>query len=176
MMMKKTAVALLTGMTLTSMVYAESSPGDRKFIGLEIGAGSVQGDTIGAPNHEGDAVEYGIRLGAQTNEWRTTFLFDYFDSSDDDQNVEKGLLTVDYFFYNSGTEMNVRPFIGVNLGYANYESTFFDDSGFLYGGQAGIVIGITPDIDIDLSYRYSLSEIDVMDHAASFTFGVNYLF
>ena len=174
--MKRTVVALLAGMALGSAVYAESAPGDRKFIGLEVGAGQVQGDTLFAPNHDGDAVEYGVRLGAQTEEWRTMFIFDYFDSSDDDQSVEKGLLTVDYFIYNSGTEMSIRPFIGINVGYANYESTFFDDSGFLYGGQAGVVIGITPQIDLDLSYRYSLSEMDVMDHTSSFTFGFNYLF
>jgi hypothetical protein len=174
--MKKTMTALLTGMVLTSTIYAESAPGDRKFIGLEVGAGSVQGDTLIEPNHEGDTVEYGVRLGAQTDEWRTTFIFDYFDSSDDDQNVEKGLIAVDYFFYNDGGNSVVRPFIGVNVGYANYESTYFDDSGFLYGGQVGIVIGITSQIDLDLSYRYSLSEMDIMDHASSFTFGINYLF
>ena len=174
--MKRTVAALLAGMALGSVVYAESAPGDRKFIGLEVGAGQVQGDTLVAPNHDGNAVEYGVRLGAQTDEWRTMFVFDYFDSSDDDQNVEKGLLTVDYFVYNSGTEMSVRPFIGINIGYANYESTFFDDSGFLYGGQVGVVVGITPQIDLDLSYRYSLSEMDIMDHTSSFTFGFNYLF
>ena len=174
--MKKIVISLLAGMTLGSALYAESAPGDRKFIGLEVGAGAVQGNTLAEPNHEGNAVEYGVRLGAQTEEWRTTFIFDYFDSSDDDQNVEKGLVAVDYFFYNSGTDMSVRPFIGVNLGYANYESTYFDDSGFLYGGQVGVVVGITPQIDLDLSYRYSLSEMNVMDHTSSFTFGFNYLF
>ena len=163
-------------MVLGSSVYAGSAPGDRKFIGLEVGAGSVQGDTFNELNHEGNTVEYGIRLGAQTEEWRTMFVFDYFDSTDDDQNVEKGLVSVDYFFYNSGNDVSVRPFIGANVGYANYESTFLDDSGFIYGGQAGVVIGITPQIDLDISYRYSLSEIGIMDHASSFTFGVNYLF
>jgi len=175
-MMKKTVVALIAGMALGSSVYAESAPGDNKFLGLEVGAATVQGDTFTELGHDGDAVEYGVRLGAQTEEWRTMFTFDYFDSSDDDQNVEKGLLTVDYFIYNSGTEMSVRPFIGLNIGYANYESTAIDDSGFLYGGQAGVVIGITPQIDLDISYRYSLSEMDVMDHTGSIVFGFNYLF
>lgn len=175
-MMKKTVVALVAGMALANSVYAESAPGDRKFLGLEIGAGMVQGDTFTELNHDGNAVEYGIRLGAQTDEWRTTFAFDYFDSSDDDQNVEKFIGTVDYFIYNSGGDISVRPFIGVNIGYANYESTAIDDSGFLYGGQAGVVIGITPQIDLDISYRYSLSEMDVMDHAGSVMFGFNYLF
>jgi len=174
--MRKVAMSMVVGMVLASTVYAESAPGDRKFIGLEVGAGAVQGKTLSEPSHEGNAVEYGVRLGAQTDEWRTTFIFDYFDSGDDDQNVEKGLVTVDYFFYNTGGDVGVRPFIGANFGYANYESTFVDDSGFLYGGQVGVVIGITPQIDLDLSYRYSLSSSDVMDHSASFTFGFNYLF
>jgi len=174
--MKKTVAIMLAGMALGSAVYAESAPGDKKFIGLEVGAGAVQGDKMYASNYDGDEIEYGIRLGAQTDEWRTMFVFDYFDSSDDDQNVEKGLLTVDYFINSGATEMRIKPFVGVNIGYANYESTGVDDSGFLYGGQAGVVIGVAPEIDLDLSYRYSLSEMDVMDHASSFTFGFNYLF
>ena len=175
-MIRKIGLAILTGITLVSTAYAESAPGDKKFLGLEVGAGTVQGNTFTELNHEGSAVEYGVRLGAQTEEWRTMFTFDYFDSSDDDQNVEKLMITVDYFLYNSGGEVSVRPFIGLNAGYANYESTAFDESGLLYGGQAGVVIGITPQIDIDLSYRYSLSEMDSMDHAGTIMFGINYLF
>jgi len=175
-MMKKTVMAFVAGMALASSVYAESAPGDRKFLGLEVGAGMVQGNTLVDFNHEGTAVEFGIRLGAQTDEWRTTFAFDYFDSSDDDQNVEKLIATVDYFIYNSGGETSVRPYVGINLGYANYESSFIDSSGFLYGGQAGVVVGITPQIDLDISYRYSLSEMDEMDHIGSVMFGINYLF
>ena len=163
------ALALATG------VYADELGTSQRFIGLEIGAGQVQGDTLVEPGHEGDAVEYGLRIGAQDGQWRTTFLFDYFDSSDDDQNVEKGMLTVDYFFLDSMAN-SVRPFIGINLGYANYESTFFDDSGVLYGGQVGVVVGLTESIDLDIAYRYSLSEIDIMDHSSEIMFGVNYLF
>lgn len=175
-MMKKTVVALLAGMALGSSVYAGSAPGDKKFLGLEVGAATVKGDTFYELNREGTAAEYGVRLGAQTDEWRTMFTFDYFDSSDDDQNVEKALVTVDYFVYNSGTEVSVRPFVGLNVGYANYESTGVDVSGIVYGGQAGVVIGITPEIDLDLSYRYSLSQTDEFDSMGTIVFGFNYLF
>ncbi len=172
--MKKQLLTGLSAILLASGAYADELGSSLRFIGLEIGAGQVQGKTLTEPGHEGDAIEYGIRIGAQDGQWRTTFLFDYFDSSDDDQNVEKGMLTVDYFFLEESS--TVRPFIGVNLGYANYESTFVDDSGILYGGQVGIVVGLTENIDLDLSFRYSLSEIDVMDHSSEIMLGVNYLF
>ncbi len=173
--MTKKLLGGLTAFALATSLYADELGSSQRFIGLEIGAGQVQGDTPVEIGHEGDAIEYGLRIGAQDGQWRTTFLFDYFDSSDDDQNVEKGMLTVDYFFLDSLSN-SVRPFIGVNLGYANYESTFFDDSGVLYGGQVGVVVGLTESIDLDIAFRYSLSDIDIMDHTSEIMLGVNYLF
>ncbi len=174
-MVKKIATTLLC-VTLGSSLYAENISYGKGFIGLEVGAGMVQGDVGGffpELDHEGDAVEYGIRLGAQTAEWRTMLLFDYFDSEDDNQNVEKGYLTVDYLFAN---ESSLKPFIGVNVGYMNYESTFVEDDGFLYGGQAGFIVNVAETVDLDLSYRYSLSDADTLDHVSSIVFGVNYLY
>jgi len=172
-MMKKIIIACVY-MAMGSSVYASDAQG---FVGVEIGAASVKGDTYVEPRHEGDAVEFGLRIGAQSDEWRTTFGFDYFDSSSDDQNVERGMLTLDYFFLN-GTQykMEYRPFIGMNIGYANYESTTIDDSDFIYGAQAGVVVNLIDQIDIDLSYRYSLSASDVFDHQSGIYFGVNYLY
>jgi opacity protein-like surface antigen len=127
------------------------------------------------PDFVGDYdVEFGVRIGAQNGQWRTMFIFDYYDSSDNDQNVEQGYLALDYFVFEN--ESKFKPYIGVNIGYANYESTYVDDSGFLYGGQAGILFGVTETIDMDISYRYSLSDADAFDHIGSIIFGVNYLF
>ena len=176
-MVKKIAMVLLCTV-LGSSLYAENMTTGKGFLGLEVGYASVQGDVGGffpELDREGDAVEYGIRLGAQTSEWRTMLLFDYYDSSDDDQNMEKGYLTVDYFFLQDDTSA-FRPFIGVNVGYANYESTDVDENGALYGAQAGIVVNVAESIDLDLSYRYSLSSMDALDHVGSVVFGLNYLY
>jgi len=182
-MLKKVAMTLLC-MTLGSTLYAgEDIFTSKTFVGLEVGYAEVQGDVgylvddmeIIEPDFVGDYdVEFGIRIGAQNDEWRTTFIFDYYDSSDNDQNIEKGYLTLDYFLFSNGSAL--KPYIGVNVGYANYESTFVDDSGFLYGGQAGIVIDVAEMINLDLSYRYSLSDADALDHIGSIVFGVNYIF
>ncbi len=175
-MIKKIAIVLLCTVLGSSLYAAEQNFGNKGFIGLEVGYGTVDGDIFTGQKHEGDAVEYGLRLGAQTDEWRTTFAFNYFDSSDDDQTVEKGYLMIDYFFMDSDIDTVVRPYIGANLGYANYESTLVDASGMIYGGQVGISMRAGESVDIDLSFRYSLGDVDELNNVSSITLAVNYLY
>ena len=182
-MVKKMAIAFLC-VALGSTLYARDDITESNtFVGLEVGYAEVQGDVghmiddmaIIEPNFVGDyAVEFGIRIGAQRDQWRTTFIFDYYDSEDNDQNVEKGYLTIDYFVLEK--ESAIRPYIGLNVGYASYESSYVEDSGFLYGAQAGIVANVAEMINIDLGYRYSLSDADALDHIGSVVFGINYIF
>ena len=178
-MMRKAAVFLMS-IGLGTSLYGIDISRSKTFIGLEIGYTEVQG-TRGYGNNSfeydfiGDnELEFGFRIGAQNGQWRTTFLFDYYDSTDNDQNYEKGLFTIDYFLFESDSPL--KPYIGFNIGYANYESTYVDDSGFLYGGQAGIVLEAGEVINLDLGYRYSLSQADDLDHIGSVVFGVNYIF
>ena len=189
-MVKKIAATLLCT-ALGSTLYArddisQSSP----FIGVEIGYATVQGDVGGffpaeiIRDYEGSDIEYGIRLGAQMNEWRTTLVFDYFDSDDDDmkQNYEKGLASIDYFpIYDKSN--TIEPYIGLNVGYLNYESTNdIDMSGFIYGAQAGVIVKVNESIEMDLMYRYSLSNATqddrdaALDHIGSIVFGINYIY
>ena len=185
-MVKKIAIALLCTV-LGSSLYADISQA-KGFIGLEVGAAAIHADAnrvfVRENNHRGSDAEYGFRLGAQTDTWRSMFVFDYFNSNDDNQNYEKGLLEVDYFFLSSNLsdDVSFKPYIGVNIGYMNYESdrTLYmfsiDESGLLYGGQVGFAVGITDSIDFDLMYRYSITDAKHTDHIESFLFGINYLF
>jgi len=142
-MLKKIAVALLCAALGSSLYARDDISQSRTFIGLELGYVEVQGDTFYDIGYVGDYdVEFGFRIGAEKDEWRTTFLFDYYDSSDNDQNVEKGLLMLDYFLFSSDSELNVRPFVGANVGLINYESTGVDVTDFTYGGQAGVIVGL----------------------------------
>jgi len=174
-MIKKVVVAFLC-MIIGSSLYARDDISTSKtFVGFEVGYAEVQGDRFGEQDFVGDYdIEFGIRIGAQRDQWRTTFIFDYYDSADNDQNIEKGYLTVDYFILEE--ESIIRPYIGLNVGYANYESTFIEDSGFLYGAQAGIVLNVAKKVNFDLGYRYSLSNADALDHIGSAILGVNYIF
>jgi hypothetical protein len=182
-MMKKLVIILLCIVSWNALNANDDVFTSKTFIGLEVGYAEVQGDVgrlegdmvVIEPNFKGDNdVEFGVRIGAQNEQWRTTFIFDYYDSSDNDQNIEKGYLTLDYFVLEK--ESTVRPYIGVNIGYANYESSYVEDSGFLYGAQAGIVLEAGDMINLDLGYRYTLSDLDALDHIGSIVFCVHYLF
>ena len=173
-MMKK-IVAVLLGTMIGSSLYAGNYDTNTKgFLGLEIGAGSVDGDRSDGLKHNGNAAEYGLRIGAQNEEWRATFALDYFNSNSDDQIMQKGYGMVDYFFM--GSDAAIRPFVGANAGYAHYESTLVDANGFLYGAQAGIVFGIGENIDLDLSYRYSLMQVNTVNNTGNIVFGFNYVY
>lgn len=174
-MIKKMVMVLISTLMGTSLYAGNYDTNTKGFIGLEVGYGTVEGDTSGAFKHQGDAVEYGLRLGAQNDEWRATFSGTYFDSGSDDQSVQKFLGMVDYFLF-SESDMKVRPFIGANVGYGRYESTFVDTTGFLYGGQAGFVVGVGDNIDLDLSYRYILFESEAVNSAGNIVFGLNYVY
>jgi len=66
--------------------------------------------------------------------------------------------------------------MGINMGYANYESVGVEDDAFTYGAQVGFVVEVTEDIDVDLGYRYTLSSGDKYDHTGSIVLGANYFF
>jgi len=175
-MIKKMAIVLVSTVLGSSLYAGNYDTATKGFIGLEVGAATVDGQRLNDKSHEGSGVEYGLRFGAQSEDWRATFTFDYFDSSGDDQNVEKGLMLIDYFFIKNDSELNIRPFIGANVGLINYESTGVDATDFIYGGQAGVVVGVGESVDLDLSYRYSLSGSEKVNNLGSIVFGLNYLY
>jgi opacity protein-like surface antigen len=174
-MLKKVVMSGLLAMGVAGSLYAEEGglPSSEKIIGIEVGGGKIQADTIlGGYDYTGNDVTYGVRLGAQNTEWRTLLIFDYYDNSDDDQKYFKGLASFDYLL----TDTEVKPYIGLNLGYIDYTSESYDDSGFLYGGQVGLMYRIAENIQIDVTYRYSFVEADHINHTEDIVFGVNYIF
>ncbi len=190
-MVKKVTIALLCTVLGSTLYAKDDSSNGKPFIGLEIGYATVQGDVGGffpgdiIRDYEGSDVEYGIHIGSQNEEWRAMFGFNYFDSTKDDkaQNYTKGLVSLDYFFLNAQKDNSFKPYFGANLGYINYESTDnIDMSGFIYGAQAGIVFSVTDNIDLDVMYRYSLSNATQddrdasLDHVGSIVFGINYVY
>jgi len=169
-MVKKIGMVLLCT-ALGSSVYAREISESQKFIGVEVSITEVQGEQ---PNDKSDDITYGLRLGAQNEKWRTMFTLNYFDSGE--HNVEKLFLSIDYFFLKTDVMDNyaLQPYLGLNVGYMNFESTGVDESGFLYGMQGGVLLDVTEEIGLDLGYRYSLSNSDALDHTGDVVFGINY--
>jgi len=175
-MSKKLGFVLLCAL-LGTVVEAEDVSESQKFIGVEVTMAEVQGDVVRRVDPEiSQGAGFGLRLGAQNNEWRTMFTFNYFDN--EARNVEKLFLSIDYFFLKSDITENyaIQPYIGMNIGYMNYEAVGIDESGMLYGGQVGGIFSLSESIDFDLGYRYSLSAADALDHTGDVVFGLSYLY
>jgi len=172
---------------LCTAIYAESKGESKTFVGLEAGPGKIFNGvttTLGdISDSDNDTVVYGFRIGAERNEWRSTLLYSYEENDDNNQDISKGMLTVDYFLIDyEHSSARFRPYIGLNAGYAFYQASneatgsgAIDEAGPLYGAQAGLSIGFSS-LDIDLLYRYSSIDISEVDHSESLILGVNYFF
>jgi len=173
--MKKT---LALAAILATGAYAENFTTSQTFIGLDLGYSQVKGyiNDGGTIRYEDDGdIQFGFKVGAQNDEWRTTFIFGYYDNGDTNQNVEEYLITVDYFLTDESSTL--RPYIGANVGYANYESDLIEDEGgVIYGAQIGFTVDVADHLNVDLSYRYSATDYDELDYIGGVMFGVNYLF
>ena len=184
--MRKIIATVFLGLMLSSSLFAENYSTGKKFIGVEVGAAELQGGVYMDLNdpfsydqfYRGSDVTFGLRVGAQNDNYRTMLLFDYYDNTDEDQNLELGLISIDYYIISSEAgSVTIKPFIGINVGYASYESTLVEESDFVYGGQAGVVVNVSEKIDVDLSYRYSLTyESFNLDHFGVIMLGLNYLY
>ncbi|CAA6819450.1 MAG: Unknown protein [uncultured Sulfurovum sp.] len=175
-MMRKIGIVLFCTVFVGTL-YARDITESQKFIGIEAGISEVQGgiaSEIDGSTSKGTT--FGLRVGARAEEWRTLFSVNNFD--DEGRNVEKLLLAVDYLFLGEDALVDyaMQPYIGLNAGYANYESLGVDEDGFLYGGQAGIIVDIVEELSLDIGFRYSLSSSDALDHTQDIIFGMDYKF
>lgn len=168
-MTRQLAIAFLY-IALGSLLHAEGFIDNQKIIGIEIGSTEVQGDQ---PDDESRDVSFGLRVGAENDEWRTMFTLNLFDS--DEHNLEKIVLTVDYLFFNAD-EYALQPYFGLNAGYFNFESNKVDASGIMYGAQFGLAYDVAENVGLDLGYRYSISGSDGFDHSGDIIFAIDYQF
>ncbi len=189
-MVKKIAIGILA-VALTGSLYADNYSVGQKFVGVELGNTNLDRDVQVNSGESGptsdSSIEYGFRLGAQNEEWRTTVLYTYY--NDDDSNFEdtmhKGSLNLDYFIWSTDAGgMKIKPFIGGHVGYMSYDAEgtiTADGSGFFYGGQAGAALAVGEVVELDLFYRYSFTDLkDIpeisLDNTGSIVFGLNYFF
>jgi len=121
----------------------------------------------------------GFRFGSPDENWRTTISGHNFNKKS--QKYSGGFLSFDRFIWSSLYESDsiiFKPYLGAHIGWLRYEdsNSNVEDSGYLYGGEAGVVLNVLQQVDFDFGYRYSVSDIDKVDDIGSFIFAVNYLY
>ena len=176
-MRKKAWIPLMVaGMVLGASAgdYDMEANPSKVFMGIQLSEAWVQGTHNTDLNYATSGLGYGFRLGADNGEWRTSISVDKMNN--DKVSYERADLLVDYMFLMPQMqEMGLRPYIGFNVGYANYEAEGgINENGITYGGQAGIVYDLGDQIDIDVNYKYSMSRAAAFDHVGNLGIGINY--
>ena len=181
--MKKIAAGLLAVALSSSLYASENYSEGRTFVGAEVGfvkldaSANLHNTATGAnsPTYESRSdsnTAYGFHIGAQDADWRTTLLYSYYDNEEgkNSETIHKGGLYLDYFILQSEAgSVTFMPYIGGHVGYMSYEWTEdvgngvsqvnADDANFYYGGQIGVAVMIEESFQLDLSYRYSLTNL-----------------
>jgi hypothetical protein len=170
---------LLIVILLITTSFPKDEFASERFLGIEAGYGEVQTrNVIGVPSST-RGVEFGFRFGAQNEEWRTTLSGHNFNK--ENQNYFRGMLSLDRFVWSSlyrGDNIVFKPYLGGHIGWMKYvdSAVGVEDSGYVYGGQVGVVLNVLQEVDFDFGYRYSISNLDKVDDIGSFLFAVNYLY
>ena len=89
------------------------------------------------------------------------------------------MLAFDRFLWSSLYETDrivFKPYLGGHVGWLKYSDNSIEDNGFIYGTQAGLAWNVIKEIDFDLGYRYSFSDLKGVDDIGSVVFAINYLY
>jgi len=163
-------VVLLTLFITT--LFSNQAPESFSFFGLSGSQNKMSFSTSSTLPGE-NATLPGLRYGQQTLDWRTMFTIsgkkDMYDLSVE---IDKILLD-DMFGY-----PEVRPYLGLTLGYLHYENVSIEEEdGYYYGGAFGFVVYLTDNIDLDISYQYKkVKDIDALNTLKGPSIGIHYFY
>ena len=168
-------ILLLSLLTFT-LSEAKDAFSSERFLGIEVGYSTAQYEQKGYSKKNSDP-EYGFRIGAQNKDWRTTLIGNV--AHEDNNKYQKALLTFDKFIWQSLYEKDhvmFKPYLGGHIGWVKHTADDISESGMLYGGEMGVVWNVMDEVDFDLSYRYSFTNLDTLDSLDAMTLGVNYIY
>lgn len=173
-MFKKISLAIIFVSSLASAVDDFSS---ERLLGIEVGYTTVNTKDGGVFDKSSSNPEFGLKLGAQNEEWRTTLHLNFMKA--EERSYQKAMIDFDRFVWASlyKTDSIVfKPYLGGHIGWLRYSDDLSSANGLAYGGQMGLALNVLNEVDFDLGYRYTLTDIENVDDIGSFNFSVNYLY
>jgi len=165
-----------TALTMT-LAYAVDDFSSERLLGIEVGYTTVNSRDAGIFNKTNSSPEFGLKLGAQNEEWRTTLHLNFMKAKE--RSYQKAMIDFDRFVWASLYKTDnivFKPYLGGHIGWLRYTADLETDSGLAYGGQLGLVFNVLNEVDFDLGYRYTVADMNTVDDIGSFTFSVNYLY
>ncbi|HHH53604.1 MAG TPA: hypothetical protein ENK91_08095 [Bacteroidetes bacterium] len=161
-----------------SLLHARDEFSSERILGIEVGYSGVNSLNEIGMSQLTNEVEAGLRIGAQNDEWRTTIVANFMKA--EGRYYQKVMLDFDRFVWASLYETDsivFKPFLGAHVGWLRYtEASSLGDNGLAYGGQMGLALNVLNEVDFDLSYKYTLTNMKSVDNMDSVVFGVNYIY
>lgn len=168
---------LLSSLLILTLSEAKESFSSERLLGIEVGyAGLETKDSIGLDENTKN-VEFGFRLGAQNKDWRTTLIGNM--SSSNGHKYQKAMLTFDKFVWQSLYKKDnivFKPYLNGHIGWIKHTADNLSENGMLYGAGAGLVWNVLDEVDFDLGYKYSITDLDSLESLDAVTLGVNYIY
>jgi len=167
---------LLASLLVLTFLEAKDSFSSERLLGIEVGYASTDYEINSVKNSNKD-VELGFRIGAQNRDWRTTVIGNVF--RDANQKYQKAMITFDKFVWQSLYEKDnivFKPYVGGHIGWIKNTADHLTDNGLLYGGEVGVVWNVLREVDFDLGYRYSVTNLDNLKSLDAMTLGISYIY
>jgi len=150
---------VLSTLFVASSLMADYSFDVTSLIGVEGGYANLDVEKV--VNNASSTKKYnmaggGIKIGAQTDDFRVYVGFNYYSANDFDYITTYGA-SLEYLIH---TSPSFNLFLGVNTGIANMkylpvsESSFRTVSDPYYGGEAGVDVHLSKSFDLEFGARY----------------------
>ncbi|RUM45309.1 MAG: hypothetical protein DSY46_03105 [Hydrogenimonas sp.] len=125
----------------------------------------------------------GLRLGAINDEYRILFMYDFIQDSEEQGStltLSQYLLTANFDVFIPLPNDYIKPFIGAVMGQGSYTlkrvgQTISEETGWVYGGEVGVLYTKNRIFNIDLFARYITGLNRVKDYIQA-GIGVDYKF
>jgi opacity protein-like surface antigen len=168
---------LLSSLLILTLSEAKDSFSSERLLGIEVGyTGIDTKDAIGL-DESVNSVEFGFRIGAQNRDWRTSLIANMTNS--DGHKTQKAMLSFDKFVWQSlykKDDIVFKPYLSGHIGWIKHTADNLSENGMLYGGGLGLAWNVLDEVDFDLGYRYSVTQLDNLDSLDAVTLGVNYIY
>ena len=169
---------LLTIYMVLSFSHAVDDFSSERLLGIEVGYTTLNSRNEIGLNEAHNNVGFGLKIGAQNEEWRTTISANFMKMQG--RNYQKVMLNFDRFVWASLYETDsivFKPYLGAHIGWLRYtDIASLGDNGLAYGGQMGVSLNVLNEVDFDFGYRYTVANVQNVNDIGSFIFGVNYLY
>ncbi len=162
-------ILVLFSLLFTSLFSSSQQLEEFPFIGI-----TVSTHTIDLKNNNNKETIIGIRYGKQTVDWRTMFTYQFGQNGFESIALEVDKILMDEVF----GMPEIRPYLGFSIGKISYEdNSLKDTSGYFYGGNLGLIIYATDNIDADISYHYyKAEEFDDLNNLQGGTLSLHYFY